>query len=128
MLRVGQELSNSHPEMNTELMQINGEQRAGRPRLEAWQGFTKRTQLPDVQAFVNMLTQTERFGTPIAKALSEFADGVRQKRRQKAEEMAAKTTVKMIFPLVLSIFPSIFIVLVGPAALTLIRGLSTLGK
>ncbi len=128
MLRVGQELSNSHPEMNEELLQINREQKAGRPRLEAWQAFTKRTQLPDIQAFVNMLTQTERFGTPIAKALSDFADGVRQKRRQKAEEMAAKTTVKMIFPLVLTIFPSIFIVLVGPAALTLIRGLSTLGQ
>ncbi len=128
MLRVGQELSISHPQINQDLLQINREQRAGRPRLEAWQAFTKRTQLPDVQAFVNMLMQTERFGTPISKALSEFADGVRQKRRQRAEEMAAKTAVKMIFPLVLTIFPSIFIVLVGPAALTIMRGLSTMGK
>jgi tight adherence protein C len=128
MLRVGQELSVSHPQMNEELLHINREQRAGRTRLDAWQSFTKRTQLPDIQAFVNMLTQTERFGTPISKALSEFADGVRQKRRQRAEEMAAKTTVKMIFPLVLTIFPSIFIVLVGPAVITILHGLSTMGK
>jgi tight adherence protein C len=128
MLRVGQELSLSHPQITEELLQINREQRAGRTRLEAWQGFTKRTKLPDIQAFVNMLTQTERFGTPIAKALSEFASGIRQKRRQRAEEMAAKTTVKMIFPLVLTIFPSIFIVLIGPAVITIFRSLPMMSK
>jgi tight adherence protein C len=73
-----------------------------------------------------MLTQTERFGTPIAKALSNFSDGLRLKRRQTAEEMAAKTTVKIIFPLVLFIFPSLFIVLLGPAALTISRGIGVL--
>ena len=70
--------------------------------------------LPDVESFVSMLVQTERFGTPIAKALAMFSDDLRLKRRQLAEERAAKTTVKMIFPLVLFIFPSLFIVLLGP--------------
>jgi tight adherence protein C len=70
-----------------------------------------------------MLTQTERFGTPIARALSNFGDNIRQKRRQRAEELAAQTTVKIIFPLVLCIFPSIFIVLIGPAGIVVSHGL-----
>ena len=122
MLRVGQELGNSHPEITEEFLQINREQRAGKPRIEAWQGMAQRSELEDVVAFVNMLLQTERFGTPIARALSGFADGIRMKRRQRAEEMAAKTTVKIIFPLVLFIFPSMFIVLLGPAVLNIMRG------
>jgi len=72
------------------------------------------------------LSQTEKFGTPIARALSIFADGMRQERRQRAEELAAKTTVKMIFPLVLFIFPSMFIVLLAPAVLSIGRGLAGL--
>ncbi len=126
MLRVGQELSISHPEINQEFMQINREQRAGKPRMEAWQSMADRTKVPDIAAFTSMLVQTEKFGTPIARALSTFADGIRQKRRLRAEEMAAKTTVKMIFPLVLFIFPSMFIVLLAPAVLSIARGLSGL--
>jgi tight adherence protein C len=123
MLRVGQELSVSHPEMNEEFLQINREQRAGKPRMDAWQSMADRTKVPDIAAFTSMLAQTEKFGTPIARALSVFADGIRQKRRQRAEEMAAKTTVKMIFPLVICIFPSMFIVLLAPAVLSIGRGL-----
>lgn len=123
MLRVGQELSVSHPDMNEEFLQINREQRAGKPRMDAWQSMADRTKVPDIAAFTSMLAQTEKFGTPIARALSVFADGVRQKRRQRAEEMAAKTTVKMIFPLVLCIFPSMFIVLLAPAVLSIGRGM-----
>jgi tight adherence protein C len=126
LLRVGQELDVSHPEITAELLQINREQRAGKQRVDAWQDMQKRVDLPDLHSFVNMLIQTERFGTPIAKALSNFADGLRLKRRQAAEEMAAKTTVKIIFPLVLFIFPSLFIVLLGPAALTISRGIGSL--
>ncbi|MHB8302665.1 MAG: type II secretion system F family protein [Acidobacteriaceae bacterium] len=126
MLRVGVELQISHPEVNEEFLQINREQRAGMPRMEAWQGMADRTKLPDIAAFTSMLAQTEKFGTPIARALSTFADGMRQKRRQRAEEMAAKTTVKMIFPLVLFIFPSMFIVLLAPAILSIGRGLAGL--
>ncbi len=128
MLRVGVELCISHPEINEELLQINREQRAGKPRMEAWQSMAERTKLPDIAAFTSMLVQTEKFGTPIARALSTFADGIRQKRRFRAEELAAKTTVKMIFPLVLFIFPSMFIVLLAPAILSIGRGLAGLGN
>jgi len=128
MLRVGQELIVSHPEINEEFLQINLEQRAGKPRLDAWNSMARRTELPDIESFVNMLTQTERFGTPIARALSVFADGMRLKRRQLAEELAAKVTVKIIFPLVLFVFPCMFIVLLGPAIITIMHGMSTLTK
>lgn len=124
LLRVGQELGNVHPQITEELLQINREQRAGKARIQAWADMAKRSNLPDIDAFTGMLVQTERFGTPIARALSAFADDIRLKRRQLAEEMAAKTTVKIIFPLVLFIFPSIFLVLLGPAALTIMRGMS----
>jgi tight adherence protein C len=123
MLRVGQELALSHPEITGEILHINREQRAGKARLDAWRDMAKRIELPDIDAFVNMLVQTERFGTPISKALSNFSDEVRLKRRQKAEELAAKTTVKIIFPLVFFIFPSMFVVLIGPAAINILRGL-----
>jgi tight adherence protein C len=124
MLRVGRELGTSHPEMYEELLQINREQRAGKLRIDAWQAMADRCKLQEIDGFVNMLMQTERFGTPIARALSNFGDGIRQKRRQRAEELAAKTTVKIIFPLVFFIFPCIFIVLLGPAGITISRGMA----
>jgi tight adherence protein C len=125
MLRVGVELGASHPQIYEEFMQINREQRAGKLRLDAWQAMAERAKLTEIDGFVNMLMQTERFGTPIARALSTFGDGIRLKRRQRAEEMAAKTTVKIIFPLVFFIFPCMFIVLLGPAGISIMRGLST---
>jgi len=125
MLRVAQELGTSHPEMHDEFIQINGEQRAGKPRIDAWNTMTERIRLPEMDAFVNMLMQTERFGTPISKALSTFAAVTRLKRTQRAEENAAKTTIKIIFPLVIFILPSIFIVLLGPAALSIVRGFTS---
>jgi tight adherence protein C len=128
LLRVGQELGISHPQITEELLQINREQRAGKPRIQAWADMAVRSELADIDAFAAMLLQTERFGTPIARALSGFADNIRLKRRQLAEEMAAKTTVKIIFPLVLFIFPSMFIVLLGPAGLTIVRGMSSMGR
>jgi tight adherence protein C len=128
LLRVGQELGNSHPQITEELLQINREQRAGKPRIQAWADMAARSALPDIDAFTGMLVQTERFGTPIARALSAFADNIRLKRRQLAEEMAAKTTVKIIFPLVLFIFPSMFLVLLGPAVLSIMRGMAHMGQ
>jgi tight adherence protein C len=124
MLRVGAELSVSHPETNAEILRINREQRAGRPRIEAWGAMADRVKLPDMDALVNMLMQTERFGMPITKALGTFAEGVRLKRSQAAEELAAKSTIKIIFPLVFFIFPAIFIVLLGPAALNIAHALA----
>jgi tight adherence protein C len=128
LLRAGQELALSQPEISEEFLQINFEQRAGKPRMEAWESMAQRTKLETVKSFVHMLAQTDRFGTPIVRALRVFADGVRQKRRQEAEELAAKTTVKLIFPLVLFIFPSIFIVLLGPAVILIAKNLEGIFK
>lgn len=128
LLRSGQELVLSQPEIAEEFIQINFEQRAGKPRIEAWQSMADRTRVDTVKSFVHMLAQTDRFGTPIVKALRVFADSARQKRRQQAEEMAAKTTVKLIFPLVLFIFPSIFIVLLGPAVILIAKNLEGIFK
>jgi len=126
LLRTGQELGTSHRVLAEELMQLNLEQRAGKPRIDAWRDMADRTQLDTVKGFANMLAQSDRFGTPVSRALSTFADGLRKKRSQLAEEMAAKATIKLMFPLVLFIFPSMFIVLLGPAALTISRNLGTL--
>jgi tight adherence protein C len=128
LLRVSQELGVSHPQITEELLQINREQRAGKPRIQAWADLAERSEVVEIDAFAAMLLQTERFGTPIARALSSFGDDIRQKRRQLAEELAAKTTVKIIFPLVLCIFPSMFLVLLGPAVLAIMRGMVTMGQ
>jgi tight adherence protein C len=123
MLRVGQELIISHPDIHQEFMQVNLEQLAGKPRLEAWKSAAERTQIAEFFLFVSMLTQADRFGTPIVRALSRFGDEIRLKRRQRAEEMAAKTKIKILFPLVLFIFPCIFIVLLAPAILNIAKNM-----
>jgi tight adherence protein C len=124
ILRVGQELKISHKDLSEEFVLIGLEQRAGKPRLEAWKNMSDRVGVESVRQFVQMLVQTERFGTPISKSLSAFSDALRIRRRQQAEEMAAKTTIKMIPPLVLFIFPNLFIVLLGPACIMIYRNLS----
>jgi tight adherence protein C len=121
ILRVGQEIALSYPELNEEFTQIMLEQRAGKPRLDAWQGLADRTKLPEFIALVAMLNQTDRFGTPIVRALSRYSEEIRTARRQRAEEAAAKTKVKILFPLVFFIFPCIFIVLLAPAVLTIMN-------
>jgi tight adherence protein C len=123
IVRVGQELRVSHPDLSDELLQINLEQRAGAPRIAAWQSFAARANSENVRSFVAMLVQTDRFGTPIAKSLGSFSDTLRTQRRQKAEEMAAKTTIKLIPPLVFFIFPSIGIVILVPAAISILESL-----
>ena len=128
MLRVGGELAFSHPDIHAEFLQVNREQRAGRPRLEAWQNLADRTEIEEFNQFVGMLAQTDRFGTPIAKALTRFSEDIRTKRRQRAEEAASKTKIKIIFPLVLCIFPCIFIVLLAPAVLNIMAGLKGMGQ
>ncbi len=128
IVRVGQEMRLSHPQLSEELLQINLEQRAGNPRIGAWRNFADRAGVESVRSFVNMLVQTERFGTPISKSLGNFSDALRTQRRQKAEEMAAKTTIKLVLPLALFIFPCIFIVTVVPAIITLIHSFSTVFK
>jgi tight adherence protein C len=125
IIRLGQELRVSHPELSEELLQINFEQRAGVPRSTAWKNFADRMDLEIARSFVGMLVQTDRFGTPISKSLGAFSDALRTQRRQKAEELAAKTTIKLLFPLALFIAPSMGIVLLGPALISLAKGFSS---
>jgi tight adherence protein C len=115
VVRVGQELEVSHPELSEELLLINFEQRAGVQRNTAWQSFAARANFESARSFVAMLMQTDRFGTPIAKSLGAFSDALRTQRRQQAEERAAKTTIKLVPPLVFCIFPAMGVVVVGPA-------------
>jgi tight adherence protein C len=128
LMRVGEELALSHAEINEEFTQVHLEQRAGKPRLEAWQDLAARTKIEEFVGFTGMLVQSERFGTPIVRALSRFSDDLRTQRRQHAEEAAAKTKIKIIFPLVLFIFPCIFIVLLAPAMLSIASGFKALGN
>ena len=128
IVRIGTELELAHPEISEELLQINLEQRAGSPRIGAWRAMADRVGLESVRSFVNMLVQTERFGTPISRALGVFSESLRTQRRQKAEERAAKTTIKLVFPLVLFIFPSIFVVTAAPAVISLIDSFSKMFK
>jgi tight adherence protein C len=125
LIRIGEELRLSHPELSDEFLLIRLEQRAGKPRIDAWKNMADRTGLEVVRSFVSMLMQTERFGTPLSRSLGYFADSLRVRRRQQAEEMAAKTTVKLVFPLVLFIFPSMFIVLLVPALISISRSFTS---
>jgi len=121
IVRLGQELRVSHPALADELLQVNFEQRAGVPRITAWKSFADRVDLEMVRSFVAMLIQTDRFGTPLSKSLGTFSDSLRTQRRQQAEEKAAKTTIKMLFPLALCIAPAMGVVLLGPAAISLAK-------
>jgi tight adherence protein C len=122
IVRLASELRISHPALAEELLQINFEQRAGVARITAWKSFSDRVDLESVRSFVAMLIQTDRFGTPISRSLGTFSDALRTQRRLKAEELAAKTTIKLLFPLALFIAPSMAIVLLGPPGISLIKG------
>jgi tight adherence protein C len=115
--RVAAELSFAYADLSDELKMINLELRAGKPRAEALRNMADRSGVDDLSSLVTMLIQTDKFGTSVAQSLRVYSDTLRTKRRQRAEEAAAKTGVKMVFPLVLCIFPSIWIVTIGPAAI-----------
>jgi len=121
MTRVADEIRTTSAPLAEELQTINREQRAGKRRLDAWRSMAERVDVVYVGQFVSMLVQTERFGTPIAHALGQFADSLRLRRTQAAAETAAKTGAKLLFPLVLFIFPSIFVVSIGPALLGIVQ-------
>ena len=125
LLRVSQELRIVHPELSEELQMVNLEMRVGKTRLEALRELARRTGLEEVKALVAMLIQTERFGTSVAQSLRVHSDDLRTRRRQRAEELSAKTTVKMVLPLVFFVFPALMLVTIGPAVITLIRELGT---
>ena len=115
------ELTISHPELAAELRLITTEVRAGKPRLEAFRNFASRTKVDDVRSLVAMLVQTDRFGTSVAQALRTHAETSRTKRRQRAEERAAKIGVKLVFPLVFFLFPAFYVVTLGPAVIQFVR-------
>jgi len=123
ILRTSQELEIALPPLAVELKMVSTEIRAGKPRLEAFQNFAKRTNLEDVHALVAMLIHTDRFGTSIGQALRIHADTLRTKRRQRAEERAGKIGVKLVFPLVLCMLPALYVVSLGPAIIRLSRAL-----
>ncbi len=115
------ELEISHPELASELRMITTEVRAGKNRMEAFKNFAARTKVDDVRSLVAMLVQTDRFGTSIAQALRTHAETSRTKRRQRAEEKAAKIGVKLVFPLVFFLFPAFYVVTLGPAIIQFVR-------
>ena len=115
--RVGAELAFAYPELSDELRLINLELRAGKARSEALRNLADRTGVDDLSSLVTMLIQTDKFGTSVAQSLRVYSETLRTKRRQRAEEAAAKTGVKMVFPLVFCIFPAIWVVTIGPAAI-----------
>ena len=121
--RVGEEMRAISPDISDEFSLTNMEIRAGRTRDESFKEMALRTGVPEVHSLMTMLTQTSRFGTSLAKALRIHADAMRVKRRQLAEEQAAKTAVKLVFPLILFIFPSLLIVLAGPAFIRIYQAL-----
>ena len=119
--RVGEELALSHPELSQELSLLNLELRAGKPRQAALKNLAERTDIDDVYSLVTLLIQTDKFGTSAAQALRVFSDTFRTTRYQRAEEVAAKIATKLIFPLVLCIFPSMFVVVLAPAVIRIYR-------
>lgn len=124
-VRTAEELSKAHPDICDELGVVALQQRAGRARSDAWKEMAERTNVDSLRNLVSMLVQSERFGTSVAKTMRTHAEGLRTLRMQTIEELAAKTTVKLIFPLVLFIFPSLFLVTLGPA---IILGIESFSK
>jgi tight adherence protein C len=123
LMRVGQDLHHAHPDLSDEFHLVNLEMRAGKPRAEALRNLVDRTGVDDIRSLVGTLIQTDRFGTSVAQALRVHSDSLRTERRQRAEEQAAKTTIKMVPPLVIFVLPSIIFVTIGPAVISLIRQL-----
>jgi tight adherence protein C len=125
MMKVSSELKDVHPDICDEFELANLEIRVGRDRDEALRNLADRTGVDDLRSLVAMLIQTDKFGTSIAKAIRAFSDSLRTKRRQRAEQAAQKAAVKLLFPLACFLFPTLFIAILGPAALQL---MDTLGK
>jgi tight adherence protein C len=122
MVRVADEMQLSQPEISDEFSLTLLEQRAGRTRTEAWKNLAERTNVDSVRAMVATLVQADHFGTSVSKTLRGYSDSLRVQRRQQIEEVAAKTPVKLVFPLVFFIFPALFVVTLGPSVITLLEG------
>jgi tight adherence protein C len=123
--RTAEELKKAQPELCDEFGILVLEQRAGRARSEAWKHLSERTGVDSIRNLVSVLVQSEQFGTSVAKTLRVHSDTMRAKRIQQVEEMAAKTSVKLVFPLVFFIFPALFLVTLGPAVILMMESFKT---
>jgi tight adherence protein C len=121
LMRIGQEIRPIHRDLSDELRLLNLEVNAGKSRAQSLRNLATRTEVDDLKALVAVLIQTDKFGTSVSQSLRVFSDSLRVKRRQRAEERSAKTTIKMIPPLVFFIMPSIFVVVLGPAIITIVQ-------
>jgi tight adherence protein C len=121
VVKASDELDISHPALAYEMRIVTTEIRAGKTRLDAFRNFANRTGVDDVRSLVSMLIQTDRFGTSVAQALRTHASTARTKRRQLAEERAGKIGVKLVFPLVLCLFPAVYVVCIGPVIISIYR-------
>lgn len=119
LARTARELESTHPEVSDEFGLVALEQRAGRPRVDAWRHLADRVDIEMIRTLTASLIQADQFGTSISKTLRTYADGLRVRRRQDVEEQAAKTAVKLIFPLAFFILPTLFIVALGPSLLVM---------
>lgn len=126
MMRISEELKDVHPDISEEFEMANLEIRVGREREEALRNLAERTGVDDLRSLVAMLIQADRFGTSIARAVRVFSDSLRTKRRQRAEQAAQKAAVKLLFPLACFLFPTLFIAILGPAALQLMDTLKNM--
>jgi tight adherence protein C len=121
MMRVADDLQFTSPALSEEMRMVNLELRAGADRERALRNLAVRTGVEEVDAFVTMIGQAERFGTSIAASLRVHSDMLRTRRRQRAEEAAAKIALKLLFPLIFCVFPSLMVVLMGPAMIMIHR-------
>ena len=126
IVRISEEIRHLSPELSNELAMVNLEIRAGTPRDEALRNLGERTGVDDLRSLATLLVQTDRFGTSVAQALNIQSETLRQKRRQRAEEQAAKLSIKMLFPLTFFIFPALFVVVLGPAAVSFLKAANSM--
>jgi tight adherence protein C len=119
--RTSEELTRAQPDLCDELTLVVLEQRAGQPRADAWKHLADRTGINSIRNLVSMLVQAEQFGTSLAKTLRVHSETLRTQRVQRVQEQAAKTSVKLVFPLVLFIFPALFLVTLGPAGILMME-------
>jgi len=120
-MKITEEFKLSSPVLSEEFDVVNREMAAGKPRAEALRSLSDRTRVEDVKSLVAMLIQTDKLGTSLGQSLRVHSDSLRTRRRQRAEESAAKTTTKLIFPLALMLFPAMFVVLLGPGVIQIMR-------
>jgi len=120
-LRIAEEFRLGSPVLSEEFDIVNREMAAGKPRIDALRALADRAGVEDVKSLVAMLIQTERLGTSLAQSLRVHSDSLRLRRRQRAEEAAAKTTIKLVFPLVFLLFPALFLVILGPGVIQILK-------